>query len=173
MPYDHSGFMERVAEYKHKAKVLRQIHSNKMKSFGTSKSILDYGTVIASLCLTFLAFFGIQRLHTLFLANVITFNALEFVFNVLILVVLILSFMQMTLKLGEKQVDCLNSVKILTHFITDLDDLAVLKDVTPQESEAHIIRLNDRYENITGILPASTDAEWRKAKDEVTQKDKS
>jgi hypothetical protein len=77
----------------------------------------------------------------------------------------------MTLNLGEKSLGHLASVKELTDFLTTLDDLAVLRNVSPEACERHIERLNDRYKTINSILPANSDREWRRAKKILSQKE--
>jgi hypothetical protein len=53
---------------------------------------------------------------------------------------------------------------MLTEFITDLDDLKIMKNVHASQSERQIERLNDRYKSIIRVLPANSDSEWRRAK---------
>src|SRR5436309_2912101 len=112
-PSDEDALRQRLLDYRRKAKVLRQINSNKMLKTRRKENLLDYGTIVVSLVLTFMAFFGVQRIHTMFLGNIIDLGKLELMFNCLVLVVLILSFMQITLKFGEKELEHLNSIKVL------------------------------------------------------------
>lgn len=171
MAYDHSGLVDRVKEYKNKAKVLRQIHSNKLRSTERRAMLLDYGTFAASLFLTFFSVVGVQQLHGMFFSthNVKT---VEFAFNVIVVAVLVFSFLQIALRLGEKKVDFLNAVKALTHFITDLDDILAQQNLSPDDCKALIERLNDKYESLTGILPSSSDDDWREAKQDLAEKSK-
>ena len=162
--YDEEARQSRISDYKHKAKVLRQIHSNKLAGRSKSNAILNYSTIFASAFVTFFAFFGVDKIHELFLQGRLDLKILAFVFNIFILVLLIISFLQITLRLGEQALRHLSSVQMLTEFITDLDDLKIMKNVHASQSERQIERLNDRYKSIIRVLPANSDSEWRRAK---------
>jgi uncharacterized protein len=171
--YDHNSLVMRVKEYKHKAKVLRQIHSNKLWWTELKGAALDYGTLIASLFLAYFSVVGVEKLHNMFFKGLFDPEKAQFAFNTIVFVVLFFSFMQIAMKLGEKKVNCLNAVKTLTHFITDLDDILLLKDSSSSDCERHIYQLNQGYANLTSDLPSSNDADWRKAKKQIDEKSKS
>lgn len=162
--YDEKARQTRVSDYEHKAKVLRQIHSNKLASCSKFNAVLNYSTVVASAFVTFFTFFGVDKVHDLFLEGRVDLKMLEFVFNIFLLFLLILSFLQITLRLGERALRHLSSVEMLTEFITDLDDLKLMKNVDSDQTERQIEKLNDRYKSITKVLPANSDSEWRRAK---------
>jgi len=127
--YNSESLKGRILDYDHKAKVLRRIHSNKLARTSRWNNVLNFSTITVSAFVTFFAYFGITRIHDLFLKNVLDEEKLGFLFNVLVLILLIASFLQITLSLGEKSLAHLTSVRLLTEFLTDLDDLKVLQDL--------------------------------------------
>lgn len=169
--YDEEALQKRIADYMHRAKVLRQIHSNKLMRTSLANILFNYFTILVSVLITFLAFFGVQNLYGLFFQNIFSFKQMEFFFNLLVLVLLILAFLQMTLSLGEKSNVHLGSVKMLTEFITDLDDLALMKNVKHDQSKRYIEKLNDRYQAIINVLPSNSDFEWRNSREKLKSKE--
>ena len=117
-----------------------------------------------SALVTFFTFFGIESLHDLFLKDLINIKQLNFVFSLLLLALLIASFLQITLRLGEEALGHLSSVRALTDLQTDLDDLKRQTNLTQDQCARYVERLNDSYKSITHILPANSDSEWRLAK---------
>jgi hypothetical protein len=172
MPFDHDGLVKRVAAYKHKAKVLRQIHSNKMWLIELKGTALDYGTLTASVALAFTSIMGTTKLHGLFFKGVTTVDVLDFAVNTIIMIVLLLSVMQIALRFGEKKAEAQNCVNVLTTFLTELDDVEILKNPTADECERQLERLRHRYEAITPILPSNTDADWEAAKIQLSKKNR-
>ncbi|HUZ92187.1 MAG TPA: hypothetical protein VMU78_09845 [Methylocella sp.] len=170
--YDEASLKGRVQDYGHKAKVLRQIQSEKLRRSSFWNNVLNYSTVIISAFVTFLTFFGVKNLHMLFLSNFISLDRLDFLLSFFIFLLLIASFLQMTLNLGEKSLVHLAAIRELTDFLTTLDDLSVSHGIPPEVCERHIERLNDRYKTVNSILPANSDSEWRKAKKALIQKEK-
>jgi hypothetical protein len=162
--YDEKALKGRVADYDHKAKVLRQIHSNKLANATMWNAVLNYSTVIVSALVTFITFFGVENLHDMFLNGLIDIKHFNFAFNLLLLALLIASFLQITLRLGEQALGHLSSVRALTDLITDLDDLKLQNKLTPDQCDRRIKTLNDTYKSITHVLPANSDNEWKRAK---------
>jgi hypothetical protein len=165
--YDEDAIKHRVATYEHKARVLRQIHSNKLASSTKWNALLNYSTVVVSSMVTFFTFFGVDNIHDIFLKNIVDMRQLGFTFNLLLLSLLIASFLQITLRLGEQALGHLSSVRALTDFLTDLDDLKLQKNLTPEQCGRQIERLNETYKSITRVLPENSDLEWRRAKTEL------
>jgi hypothetical protein len=170
--YDGEALRGRIGDYEHKAKVLRQIHSNKLAKATRRNAALNYSMVVVSSLVTFFTFFGIENIYGMFLSNIVDVKRLNFAFGLLLLALLIASFLQITLRLGEQALGHLGSVRALTDFITDLDDLKLQKNLTPDQCDRHIERLNERYKSITHVLPANSDSEWRKGKKKLGLKDR-
>jgi hypothetical protein len=79
--FDEASLKDRVKDYAHKAKVLRQIQSDKLRNSRFWNNILNYSTIIVSAFITFLTFFGVKNIHSLFLTNYISLDRLDFLFN--------------------------------------------------------------------------------------------
>jgi hypothetical protein len=169
MGYDEGALRRRAGEYEHKAKVLRQIQSEKLASAAFWDNALNYSTIIISAAVTVLTFFGVKNLHALLFSHV-NYDVMEFLFNVLVFFLLIAAFLQMTLNLRERSLAHLRAIRDLTDFITLLDDIRLIKDVSDIECERQLERLGDRYKAINSILPANSDREWRAAKRKLEEK---
>ena len=114
--------------------------------------------------MTFSAFFGVKRIHNLFLQNYIDLDVLDFTFSIFVMILLVASFLQVILRLGERALRHLASAQMLTDLITDWDDLKIMRNIDANEADRIIERLNDRYKAITKVLPENSDSKWRRAK---------
>jgi hypothetical protein len=168
--FDAEAVKKRASSYRKKAKVLRQINSNKMGSCRRWKKFYDLSIFVPTLILTFFSFYGLEKVHENFVSKLISQQVLNLSYNILILFVLVLSALQMASRLGEQEVEHFGTVKKLTDFITDLDDIIELTSIPKEMCSKIIGDLNTAYENITGSLPQNSDKEWEVAKKQLEKK---
>lgn len=168
--YDLQSLHDACSEYKHKSKVLRQIHSNKLKISRRRENILNVSTIIVALLTTFMSFFGIEKIHEILFSS-IDFQVLSLSYNLVVLLLLIVSFLQFSTRLSETKNTHLNSVKRLSSLITDIDDILRIKSCSDSEINNLINSMNLKYKQIIDYLPDSSDSEWRNAKKALSIKD--
>jgi hypothetical protein len=163
--------IERIREYHHKLQILRQIMSNKAARNHKVNTSANIATVVVSSFLTFMGFSGlpnIQRYMALFL--VATPDAVEFVFNFLILLLFILVMLHLVFRFGVRESEADRAVVSLTHLINQIDDQleAAGQGYVLDPASVNIVR--EKYDTLILSLPSNSDREFLRAKRDFQQK---
>lgn len=166
-------FLERLASYKRFAEILRQIHSNKAFTNKRRDDIQNVVTVVVAAFLTFVGFMGTVRLRDLFAFVVnVPLIVLESVYNTLVFSVLAVVILNLIFRFNEKAAAHNRAIVILTGFIRDIDDLLKMEAFREDDVEHLLHEIRERYKSITEILPASSDKEFLKSKEDYIAKKK-
>lgn len=169
--FDLRAVREAAHSYKHKALVLRQIHSDKLTWATRANFGFTILIITATVVFTFAAVVGIPTVHEM-LFSAFEEKQIEFANNVIIVMIVLLSIAQLIFNYPEKISTHLNSVKRLTEFMVDLDDILLIRHCSERDCERLIEHMHSNYVCILQVLPESSDADWRQAKKKQENKDK-
>jgi hypothetical protein len=164
--------MDRIKDYSHKSKILRQIMSNQARFYGKVNAMQNVITVIVSSLLGFIGFSGTEKVQQ-YLGLFMTANAakVDFIYNFLIFCIFVLATLHLVFHFGKKQTDAENAIVTLTNVVNHADDL-ISKDehggvITASDRDA----LRYRYDTTIQHIPANSDGEFLKAKLELQKKE--
>jgi hypothetical protein len=160
---------DRLSDYSHKLKVLRQIQSNKAHRYATINGVHAIATVIVSSLLTFMGFSGTDKITSYVNFLFTTTSArVEFVFNLLVFIFFVLVTLHLVFRLQEKQANAERAVTSLTGLINEIADV----EHNPHGVEVRIIDIiRHKYNILTETIPANTDHEFLSAKKDLNLKD--
>lgn len=165
--------MERINEYRHKAKVLRQIHSNKAKKYGLINNTQSVITVIVSSFITFIGFYGISNLHQLINKSmVIDISVFEFLFNLFVFILFINVILHLVFHFNKKQSESDKAIVLLTSIINEAND--VIENGRKNSSfitENIVDSIRYKYLTVTSVIPANSDKEYLNAKKSFREKE--
>jgi hypothetical protein len=162
--------MERMSEYHHKLLILRQIMSNKSGRYGLVNNAANIATVVVSSGLTFIGFSGTDKLHTY--VNWLTLvdkTKVEFIFNLLVLLLFILLMLHLVFRFGEKQAEAFRAVVSLTHLINEIEDRFARMHMHVLDA-ASVELVRQKYDTLIETIPANTDKEFLAAKKDFQSK---
>ena len=164
--------LEEIDDYRSKAEILRQIHSNKAFRYQKRDAIQKVTTLVLTAFLTFLGFTGLAKLEQLLALTGIPVNAsvVEFVFNLLIFLVLVAVLMSIVLGFQDQAATHNRSIVMLTGFIRDAKDSARVGDFGSEQASLVLAGFRERYKTMTEALPPSTDAEYIRSKQDYAAK---
>jgi uncharacterized protein len=166
--------MDRIADYVYRAKVLRQIMSNRAQTFRRVNGAQSLLTVVLTSFLGFVAFSGSEKVKTyvnwFFTADAIQ---VEFCVNLLVFFLFVLATLHMVFHVGKHQNDAERAIVDLTAFINRTEDL-ISREETGQVilNQDDLSRVRLDYESITRLLPANSDRDYVKAKGDIQTKEK-
>jgi len=166
--------MNRIVEYVYRAKVLRQIMSNRAQKFQRINGAQSLLTVVLTSFLAFVAFSGSDKTKTY--VNwfaVADAMQVEFGVNVLVFVLFVLATLHMVFHFGKHQNDSERAVVDLTAFINRTEDLLSREEtgqIILNQDDLSRVRLD--YESITRLLPANSDRDYVRAKGDIQAKEK-
>jgi len=152
--------MNRLIKYRHKAKVLKKIQSDKMAKYHSINTIQMFISVIVSSLITFIGFAGFNRVKSyvdiFFDMNL---NSIELFFNAVIFLLFINTMLQLVFQIQRKETDCEKAVLQLATFINDIDD-----NISDGISEIKSLSyFEERYTLLSSSIPANSDREYKKA----------
>ena len=163
---------KRCEDLRHKCVLLRQIHSQRMSYFARVDRMMDIGTLVAAASATFLGFFGIQKLTGLI--NIVYPNAtqdvVELANNVIVFFVLILSILNVAFQFKEKGHKHWRAINHLTDFVSDLDGILAVANISQQDIDREMAFINGRYKHVIDILPPTSDRDYFQAKKALFKK---
>ncbi|MFW3371463.1 nucleotidyltransferase family protein [Aliarcobacter butzleri] len=163
--------MDRIVNYKNKLLILKQIHSNKAQFYKIINTIQNIITIIVSGFLTFIGFYGNEKIVILlskFSINV-DISIIEFIFSLLVFFIFLLVIFHLVFNIHEKQSISEKAVNKLSIFINELKDIIETKNDLSQNL---IENIKYKYMTIIDILPPNSDKDYLKAKKDFTQKSK-
>lgn len=165
-----------IATFRHKAVVLREIHSNLAQKCRGWDLWFTVATIFLISFTAFLGFSGVENVHAAlmsysFLAAFVpepkTFN---FIFNFCIFIIFFGSLLNLIFRWKENHTTHFQGVVRLTHFINWLDEQKVLNK---SFDEQLIKDISNRYAAILDILPPNNSEDYIKAKQSLASKNKS
>ena len=157
--------METINDYRHSAKIVRQIFSdkaNKYRIINTTQSIL---TIAVSSLITFIGFYGLDRLNILLnIQNQQGKNIIEFIFNFSIFLLFVIVISHLVFQFSKKQSDANRAIVLLTHFIHETNDIIESARKGTKIINDNIVEIvRSKYEAITSTIPENTDKDFFKA----------
>ncbi|WP_165307445.1 nucleotidyltransferase family protein [Agromyces binzhouensis] len=164
-----------VDAYVRRARVLRQIQSNKASRAQRLEVWYLVITVLVATLVSVIGFAGVDRIAEL-LAPAPTdaldlVPAVETVFNIAVLVVLIATLVGLVFRFGERANRHYRSLEVLTEFMRDCTDLVEMHDARERTiNGSDLDQIRTRYKGVLATLPPSTDKEYEKAKNDAVQK---
>jgi hypothetical protein len=164
-----------ISSYVRRAEVLRQIHGRKASIARQWEVWYLVVTVIVATVVTALGFAGTERialaLPTWLVPTDQATDAVELTFSIAVLIILILTLVGLVYRYGERANQHFRSVEILTEFIRDVSDEISMHDAGARTfSPARLDVVRTRYKGILGALPANTDREYLRAKQDAKRK---
>ncbi|RYF49194.1 MAG: nucleotidyltransferase family protein [Cytophagaceae bacterium] len=165
------GRVDRIRDYRDKARVLRQIMSNKSRRYTRINAAQNILTVVLTSLLGFIGFAGIDRIHNfLGTGSATTKLQLEMYFNFVVFGLFVLATLHLVFRFGEKKSEADTAIVNLTQVINHVDDLLA------KEEWGEILGLSDlesvryRYDVVTQGIPANSDGDFLRAKRDVEEK---
>lgn len=163
-----------IVAYIRRARILRQIQSNKANRADKLDRVYLIVTVVVATIVSVIGFAGTDRIAAL-LGGESQGESLrpfvEAVFNVAVLLVLVATLVGLVFRFGEHANRHYRSLEVLTDFMRDCTDQVALHDgrmlrIRPRDLD--IVRT--RYKGILATLPPSSDKEYAKAKTDDANK---
>ena len=157
--------METINDYRHSAKILRQIHSDRANEYRIINRTQSILTIVVSSLITFIGFYGLDRLGLLLnTQNPPDKNIIEFIFNLSVFLLFVVVISHLVFLFSKKQSDANRAIVLLTHFIHETNDIIesarkgtkIIDDIVVE-----IVR--NKYNAITSTIPENTDKEFFKA----------
>lgn len=169
-----SQLRDAVHAYVGRARVLRQIQSNKANAADKWERGYLVVTVVIATVISVIGFAGAERIASLLSAIVPAEQAIpsvESIFNVAVLLILVVTVVGLVFRYGERANRHYRSLEVLTDFMRDCTDQVVMHDSNVRRlrpTDLDIVRT--RYKGILTTLPPSTDREYKKAKADDAKK---
>ena len=158
--------MVRHAEY------LRQINSNKAFSLERKTRWMTILTVVVATGVTFIGFIGINKISAVFIPQLQpNQDAIDIVFNLLVLALLLLTILQLIYRLPERTAEHHRAITRLTDFLGPHDDMVRAsahgaQSLTHEDARA----TREKYLAMVAALPPNTDKEFFQAKKDYAKK---
>ena len=163
---------ERLAEYRHKLRVLRQIMSNKARHYARINNSANIARVVVSSFLTFMGFAGIAKVHgwiSIFAA--IQQSTVELAFTLSVFILFVLVILHLVFRFGTKQFEAERAVVMLTHLANEVDDMLAGAEHGHNVTNAQIDLIRSKYDTLTQVIPANSDEEFLRAKKDYREKE--
>ncbi len=165
------SMIDRIRDYRHKLVVLRQIMSNKARSYGRTNTWMKIATVLVSSLLTFMGFTGTTRLTTyISWVTAVTAEQVEFIFNTAVFAMFVIVIFHLVFRFSERESEASRAIVMLTHLKNSIDDLLlrVERGYQPTETDAGLVA--QKYEMLIEVLPPNSESEYRRALREIPNK---
>lgn len=171
---------DNLNSYKEKCNILKQVHSNKKAQFDLCTTAFNVSTIIASLILTTIGFINKDILYEVFMAGTNKEDSLrlfDFIFNCIVLIVLILSILNLIYRFQDKSFEHNRSIILLSNILRDIQETksqVYLSSTTYLAIQDKISQISYRYSCIIDFIPIHSDRDFLNAKrDYYTKKEKS
>jgi hypothetical protein len=164
--------VERLADYKNKLRVLRQIMSNKAQYYARINNGATVLRVVAVSLVTFMGFAGIPKVHG-WISNFATIeqSTLEFAFAILVFILFVLVILHLVLRFGAKQFEAERAIVMLTHLANEIDDMLVAAEHVHNVTQATVEVVRSKYDTLTHVIPINSDKEFFHAKRDYFEKE--
>lgn len=166
-------YKELLKDYRSSCEYLKQICSNKANKYYRYNNYLTRGTLIATIVLSAVAFASKKTIIKICFFDADFINdankmqeitlIYDFIFNMIVVLILILSVINLICRFQEKSTDYFHTVTTLSSMIRDIDNLLKIELNTDQFiADFNIIKI--KYNTILDYLPSHTDNDFIKAK---------
>lgn len=157
--------IDRIFDYSGKLRILRQIMSNKARSYGQINTSVKIGTVIVSSFITFVGFAGVDKI-TSYVSwfKPLTKDQVEFGFNLGVLALFVLIILHLVFRFSEQEAESSRAIISLTHLINEVDDLVLRAERGYQITSADVNLIRQKYDMLIQVLPSNNDSEYLRAK---------
>lgn len=167
------NYKGQLISYRSACEYLKQICSNKANKYYRYNNYLTRGTLIATIILSAVAFASKETIIKICYLNHDLNNDLnkiqeitpiyDFIFNLIVLLILILSVVNLICKFQEKSTDYFHTITTLSSLIREINSLLSIElDQDRFIAKFHTIKI--KYETIMDYLPSHTDDDFIKAK---------
>lgn len=156
-------------DYARKARILRRIMSNKAAHYKRMNTGFSIATVVIASLVTFIGFYGVDRFYSVLNGSIFPAVSLEvfsFIFNLVTFLLVVLIFVQIFFRYGERQSEAERAIVSLSSFINMVRDKSISSQQPGALSVSDLELARERYESIISQIPANTDAEYEKARKE-------
>lgn len=169
-----SQLRDAVDAYVRRARVLRQIQSNKAHAADQWERGYLVVTVVIATVVSVIGFAGAERIASFMSAAAPVDEVtpiVESIFNIAVLLILVATLVGLVFRYGERANRHYRSLEVLTDFMRDCTDQVAMHDSGVRRlrsTDLDIVRT--RYKGILTTLPPSTDGEYEKAKADDARK---
>lgn len=173
-----SAVRDAVDDYIRRARVLRQIQSNKAHRADIWERVYLVLTVLVTTVVSVIGFAGADRISVILNRDDRTQgfrSTIETIFNISVLLVLIATLVGLVFRFGERANRHYRSLEILTDFMRDCTDQIAMHDAQERLVRAYDLDVvRTRYKGILATLPPSSDKDYARAKaDDAAKREKS
>lgn len=173
-PPDNDGRIESRAEtYLKKCDILKQIMSNKARSYRKINAWQNGLTVVVSSLLLFIGFSGLEKIAT-YVSWVypIKETAAELGFNFLVFLLFVIGILHLVFHFSQKQSAAEKGVAALAALANEIEDMITSRgNLVISDEPARVDLIRARYEGIAENLPANSDKDFLKAKRDLASKE--
>lgn len=164
--------LDEIADYSHKARILRQIQSNKAYRFGRINTAQNIATVVVSAFVTFAGFSGIEKIQA-YLGGASTASEprVEFLFNLMVFVLFVLVILHLVFHFNKRQAEAESAVVTLTAFINETEDILSRGRRAHPLGPLDLDLVRHKYETVIRVIPPNTDREYEKARHDFREKE--
>ena len=146
--------IDEIADYAHKALLLRQISPDIAWRFGLVSTIQSLATVVVASLLLFIGLSGIVRTHPyLTWLTCITTGQPELIFSLLVFAILALLTLRLAFGFTKRQSEAEAAVARLTGFVNEVDGIVAAGGKLRQLGETDLNMVHHKYTAIAGTLP--------------------
>ena len=163
---------ERLAEYRHKLRVLRQIMSNKARHYARVNNSANIARVVVSSFLTFMGFAGITKVYgwiSIFAA--IQQSTVELAFTLSVFSLFVLVVLHLVFRFNTKQFEAERAVVMLTQLANEVDDMLAAAEHGYRITKTEVDLIRSKYDTLTMVIPANSDKEFLRAKKDYRDKE--
>lgn len=160
--------------YKHKAQLLRQIHSDLYSKYQKRSNLLNAGSIILTTLITIISvgtisnFFNFLNYYAKMNIDINFANSLfSGVLALFAFIALFISLADLILGWRNKYLTHESGVKLMTGFITsarEIEDMIEKKSLNDKQAEFKIEELKNRYELMGEMLPLTPDQDFLDSK---------
>jgi hypothetical protein len=161
----------RCTKLREKCVLLRQIHSQRMTHYASLDSFLNVGTLVVAALATFVGFFGVPKITNLVgLVYPISSEIVDLIYNIVVFLVLLCSILNVAFQFKEKSNQHWRAINFLTDFVTDIDGILCVANLSAEQIDNDMTFVNERYKHVVDILPATSDKDYMRAKKMLARK---
>ncbi|WP_186464911.1 nucleotidyltransferase family protein [Azospirillum brasilense] len=163
----------RVEDYLRKSVILKQIMSNKAKTYRAINAAQNVATVAVSSLLLFFGFSGLDKVQKyVSWVHPISADATEFGFNLFVFLLFVVGVLHLVFRFSEKQSRAEAAVASLANLANEIEDMITSRgNLIISQEHARVDTIRSRYEAIAENIPANSDKEFIRAKRDLALKE--
>jgi hypothetical protein len=141
--------------------------SNKSARYGRFNTVINVLTVVVAALVTFIGFYGAERVYNV-VANEWQLNVPQesffLLFNLVSFSLLVLVFLQVFFRFGERQQEADRAIVELSSFINFVIDRQNENNDATAVAYIDLELIQEKYKSIIASIPSNTDQEYKDAK---------